>query len=447
MHCAVCMGTEQSRGQEVWQRPERWVMPTRVQRGEASHPDAALAALEREQLARALAISAAEASCGAPEMRGGAVVLEDASVNDAALARALQEEEDDAAAAPATPAAPRLPPGVCAACAAPLGWTSAVRTSDGQTFHAACFTCSVCSEPISDARFALTPEGRPCHAECHAAVHRPRCDVCDSVIASSDRDGLIRYHKTEFWQSKSCEEHAHDGTRRCACCTRYEKRCGPAFAPLPDDTASLCLECVTTAVLSEQDAVPLYHEVAHFLRASGAHLPYLPPLRLVPSGVLSAWASDAASAHESPSSQQVRGLTLVSTTSWSLFGLPSAVPSHVSVTGIAILSGLPILATGAVMAHELCHAHLRLHGRSTQDLSPRLEEGLCQLWSLLWLEHRIASLSGAQDAQLGAFLAHQIRTDPSPVYGDGVRDAMRAYQRHGLAAIMDHVKRHRALPT
>jgi hypothetical protein len=118
---------------------------------------------------------------------------------------------------------------------------------------------------------------------------------------------------------------------------------------------------------------------------------------------------------------------------------------HTRVTGIAILGSLPRLATGSVMAHELCHAHLRLGGYP-RELPPRLEEGLCQLWSLLWLEHQLAAADGAADTQLGAFLAHQIRVDPSPVYGGGVRDALASYQRHGLARIMEEVKRSGRLP-
>lgn len=338
--------------------------------------------------------------------------------------------------------------GLCAGCSQPLGqlWSTAtIAVSDGTSWHATCFVCSVCGERIASSRFAMTPDGRPCHGECHAAVHRPRCDVCDIVIAAGP-DGTIHYGQQQFWGTKSCREHADDGTRRCACCCRLEKRSGPAFAPLPDDSASLCLDCVTTAVLSDADAAPLFREVAAFLRSSGAHLPYLPPLRLVPAAVLAIWANDAASAHDSPASAHIRGLTLVTTTSFSLFGgLVPVAPAQVRVTGIAILAALPRLATGSVMAHELCHAHLRLGGYP-ERLAPRLEEGLCELWALLWLEHKLAASAEAGDAQLGAFLAHQIRTNPSEVYGGGVRDAMRAYQAHGLARVMDHVRHHGALP-
>lgn len=43
--------------------------------------------------------------------------------------------------------------------------------------------------------------------------------------------------------------------------------------------------------------------------------------------------------------------------------------------------------------------------------------------------------------------SHQIRTDTSPVYGDGFRAALELYQYRGLRALFDHVLRHRAWPT
>ena len=39
-----------------------------------------------------------------------------------------------------------------------------------------------------------------------------------------------------------------------------------------------------------------------------------------------------------------------------------------------------------------------------------------------------------------------IRTDPTEVYGDGLRDALAAYQKHGLAAVFAHVKQTGELP-
>lgn len=59
-------------------------------------------------------------------------------------------------------------------------------------------------------------------------------------------------------------------------------------------------------------------------------------------------------------------------------------PRHGSVTAILVLAGMPWLLTGAVLAHELMHAWLRMEGY--RELPAHVEEGLCQLMAYLWLE-------------------------------------------------------------
>jgi hypothetical protein len=54
------------------------------------------------------------------------------------------------------------------------------------------------------------------------------------------------------------------------------------------------------------------------------------------------------------------------------------------VTAVLVLYGLPWLLTGTILAHELMHAWLRMNG--VTGLSLDVEEGLCQLMALLWLE-------------------------------------------------------------
>ena len=48
--------------------------------------------------------------------------------------------------------------------------------------------------------------------------------------------------------------------------------------------------------------------------------------------------------------------------------------------------GLPRLLTGCIIAHELMHAWLRM--RNIASLDPQVEEGLCQLMAMLWLDRQ-----------------------------------------------------------
>ena len=55
-----------------------------------------------------------------------------------------------------------------------------------------------------------------------------------------------------------------------------------------------------------------------------------------------------------------------------------------------LLHGMPWLLTGSVLAHEVMHAWLRLAG--VHRLSLDVEEGLCQLMAMLWLDSQPPSL-------------------------------------------------------
>ena len=60
---------------------------------------------------------------------------------------------------------------------------------------------------------------------------------------------------------------------------------------------------------------------------------------------------------------------------------------HLPLSCLQVVSGLPRLLTGSILAHECMHAWLRMSGFSGhRQLAPQVEEGLCQLMALLWLE-------------------------------------------------------------
>jgi len=218
--------------------------------------------------------------------------------------------------------------------------------------------------------------------------------------------------------------------------------------------------------VDEADAAPLYASVRAFFAAQGVPLAAAPPLRLVDSGVLSALAQRDDAPHEAQAGPSaagtgtLRGVTLTSEVVvrqvarsagpggpllWGLLGeeaLPRRLGCH--VTCIAVLSALPRLLAGSVLAHECCHALLRLG--APLSLAPRVEEGVCQLMALLWLEEQASSLQGDRAVAHAAQLAHAIRNDASEVYGGGAREALRAYRAVGLAQLMDAVRRTGRLP-
>lgn len=118
---------------------------------------------------------------------------------------------------------------------------------------------------------------------------------------------------------------------------------------------------------------------------------------------------------------------------------PMIASQRCSVSCILVMYGLPRLLAGTIIAHELMHAYLRM--RHVTGLPLQLEEGLCQLMAMLWLDSQDswAKRSGAYQERLASYLGFQIRTDTSHEYGDGFRLAYEAFQQRGLKALVEHV--------
>ncbi|GBF95244.1 hypothetical protein Rsub_08275 [Raphidocelis subcapitata] len=365
----------------------------------------------------------------------------------------------------------------CAGCGGAVGGVGeAFLNAQGATWHAGCFRCAGCSQPLTGGGgggFQYTiHEGKPYHAACGRELFHPRCCVCRELIPQSP-DGRIQWQTHAFWRgddTRFCPAHSADGTPTCCACQRLEPR-GAEWPPLSDGRR-VCLECLGTIVADTPDAQPLYREVLEFFKAQGMPHPYAPPLLLVESSVLEAHASQEgrAGGAEGPVFH-VRGLCVatiyttipavmriaagglgVSSVATALAGgaggaLPPGVSQRCQVQSLLVLYGLPRLLCGSIIAHELTHAYIRM--QNVARLDPQLEEGLCQLMAYLWIESQdhAARRAGPEQERLASYLAHQVRSDPSPVYGDGFRRALELYQLRGLRPLLDHALSARAWPT
>ena len=58
----------------------------------------------------------------------------------------------------------------------------------------------------------------------------------------------------------------------------------------------------------------------------------------------------------------------------------------------------------------------------------------------------VPALQGSWEQRLTSICTHHIRTDQSPVYGDGFRACLEAFQRMGLPGLLGYVRQHSALP-
>ncbi|KAK9863197.1 hypothetical protein WJX84_000665 [Apatococcus fuscideae] len=355
----------------------------------------------------------------------------------------------------------------CAGCGKGLGLWGLFPSSEhivalGQKWHPDCFKCPLCALPIAHGTFAIGDDQRAYHVNCHKQAFHPCCSVCKGFLPV-EKDNRVVFLENRFWHERYCPKHQKDGTHRCTACSRLQPA-GQDWTSLQDGRA-LCPDCLGSMVLDTAACQPLYQEIISFFAGMGMHLPERPPLMLVESSALNEVAKGrhgsgpmSGSSSSAGATFHTRGLTMTEhhrtiRTVVRGSGPFNVVPqvTHIpgeercTVTAILVLYGLPRLLTGSILAHEVMHAWLRMHGCT--HLGPKEEEGLCQLVALLWLERQDpTALKGKWEERLASYLGHQIRTDPSPTYGDGLRAALESFQQRGLPATVDAVQKLRRFP-
>ncbi|KAL3138373.1 hypothetical protein ABBQ32_006175 [Trebouxia sp. C0010 RCD-2024] len=401
----------------------------------------------------------------------GSASQESMLTGDEAFAKALQEEEYKAAVSAVGTHAPSAAnssrhqqPGQaqgqdaskCPGCGHRLTHRTVVVS--GQAWHPDCFKCTACQRPIpAGQKYGIgAGDHQPYHMQCYSEKFDPRCMVCHDLIPK--QGNTIPYQYDPFWRSKWCPAHSSDGTLKCCACSRLQPRGEEWVTEL--DGRTVCLDCLSTLVRDTADAQPLYDQILRFYHHKGMALPEEPPLMLVETSALNAAEEKegrSGTGHDHGPVFHTRGLTLtveykyiqhVTTRDGRQITQPVdlSARSRYEVTAILVLHGLPWLLTGTILAHECMHAWLRFRGITQLPL--QTEEGLCQLMGLLWLESQdLSKQQGSWEERLASYFAHQIRTDPTSVYGDGFKLALEAYQDSDLPTVIAHAERTGRFPS
>lgn len=421
--------------------------------GRSGPPNAAPAGREEAELALALALSAAE-SAGPGPGPGSAEALQLEAALAQSLAESRSREQRRRASGPeaargsgtviGTPVigtpAPR--PGACAGCDRPFNFLGGTTVNAlGRRWHRECFRCAGCNQPLDEPSFCVEA-GRPYHQRCWRRACLPVCRVCDEHIPVGP-DNRAAYKKSLYWGDAYCPRHDEDGTRTCTGCRRLERRRDP-HSPLADGR-SLCPDCVLSVVVDTKDAEPLFREVREFFETLNLRLPDGIPLHLVDDAVLNDAQGRGGGGH-SHGHGQVLGVTLSEerrTVEYGWGRQPRVLGTAGHVSAILVLSGLPRLLCGSVLAHECFHAFVR-GVQNVHQLSLDVEEGLAQLMAYLWLERQRPS--SAWEVELRAFHLNMIHEHSSLTYGDGFRAAYETYHKWGLPRVIEHVRLTGELP-
>ena len=124
-------------------------------------------------------------------------------------------------------------------------------------------------------------------------------------------------------------------------------------------------------------------------------------------------------------------------------------PTLRGIEAVSIRPGLSAISTAQVLAHEYTHCWLWLQG--FPPLDRRLEEGLCELLSYLYLLSRLreppttTAVLALDETALREQIA-SIEANAHPDYGGGFRDCVQALRGRELHQLLGHVRTHGCLP-
>ncbi|OQR96213.1 hypothetical protein ACHHYP_20824 [Achlya hypogyna] len=332
----------------------------------------------------------------------------------------------------------------CRGCQRPLGFGTSIQAL-GANYHPGCFRCAACHKVFDAGARFQAHENELYHAMCYKELFHPRCGLCSELLPMNT-SGHIVYKEMTFWNLKYCA--IHDQRDRCCSCKRPEPTASNRRFESLSDGRKVCSGCSETVILDTAEVQPVVAHVWSFLASLGMHLPDLPVL-LVDFETLNAHTHDHhANLPREAKGPAVYGVCLSEVRYVRHIARRGAQErmqlSDRRVNAILILHGLPYDMTAYILAHEATHAYLKLRPEFPAHLPPKVEEGVCNLMGYLFLQY--TTLVDPTEARsfrtsLRRFYSHQLLHDTSPVYGDGFREALAAYNTHNsLQQVLDRVR-------
>lgn len=148
----------------------------------------------------------------------------------------------------------------------------------GRTYCVDCFRCAGCQQRFPDGRFYQHERASSGSAYCQPCLRElfgEKCCLCQAHLQG-------RYLRHNFFESeKYCLSHEDlEARRKCFSCSRLEPLTAAPFVELPD-TRTCCLECLSSAVMTTDEALALYAGAVDFMEAQ-LGLPIPPGMREVP---------------------------------------------------------------------------------------------------------------------------------------------------------------------
>ncbi|CAI5742543.1 unnamed protein product [Peronospora destructor] len=285
----------------------------------------------------------------------------------------------------------------CSGCHGEIKYGARTNVND-KVYHPDCFRCAACHEKFTSNKFQVK-DGEYYDHECYKQLFHPRCDVCEDFIPYEPGTQKISYKVMPFSDLKYCAE--HQNCDRCCSCQRVEPINPSRQFHNLSDGRKVCHDCCKYLVLDTKEAEGVVEEVWAYMRSIGIYLPEI-PVYLVESPVL----NEHRRAHKKTNTLMngnkpveghvTRGLCLSEVSQIQYMVRPEkhavrrvvSIEKTRSVNAILILHGLPYDLTASVLAHEATHAFIKLSDDFPDHIPPKIEEGMCQLMSYLFLKYK-----------------------------------------------------------
>lgn len=251
------------------------------------------------------------------------------------------------------------------------------------------------------------------------AAAAPICRACGQAIGPGGR------YVVDSWKDAYHPEHS--AVVRCLFCARGITAFSDPGRVLPGSSHWACGACARRGVLALGVARAYQEDTRRRMARWGVVLPANLPLRLAGESELR-----AKSRSHPGQNATVRGLTERS--SW--VNRATGQEAGQRQVKFVMMSGMPPEDFQAVMAHEMMHAWIFLDKQPNH--SPDLEEGACNLAAYYLMQE----LGNAEANRVKA----EIYRSLDPVYGEGLRRAIRVVQARQFPGLVEILRRSTDFP-
>ncbi|BFG34512.1 hypothetical protein CerSpe_207860 [Prunus speciosa] len=235
-------------------------------------------------------------------------------------------------------------------------------------WHPHCLLCHACDLPITGSEFSMH-ENHPYHILCYRERHL-RCGVCENLIPSNS-DGTVVSKQHPISLQISCPSHEDDGTPRCCTCRRIKPR--NAIYYLRNDGRHQCLECRDSAITEADQCEALFLEIQEVLDLK------------FPEKIIQIHFFEETEFLEVGKQFVTAGFTA-------------------GVIVINILSGLPRLTTGLIIARIMMRIWIEAECHRIPNMSPQVKIDFINGLSNMWLEFVMNSGSDFEKKQYSSMV-------------------------------------------